>query len=171
MARGETKLDIMPGIGHIFRRGGILFLLSCMLLLGGCSARRIKDIKLQRCTIESLTPVGLHAIKAQLALDVENPAMRFTLEDVEGLIMYQGTPIVRFVADPFTIMGRTTAVYSVPCNANLVEGVSLMNLMSIASRSSLSDFTTDIHAKVKLKGGARKSFDFKDVPVDRLLKN
>ena len=39
----------------------------------------------------------------------------------------------------------------------------------MARNYDLADFTTDIHARVRLRGGASKSFDFKDIPIKDLI--
>ncbi len=138
-------------------------ILTVMLCLSGCS--RIKDIRVVSCAVQSVKPVGIRGVEAELAIQIENPAMAFTLSDVSGVIYYKGRPYVNYSAEPVSVEKKTVAVYPVACSATVVKDVSFLEMLSVFQHFKEEDFTIDVHAKVTLKNGVTKGFDFKKVPV------
>ena len=64
-------------------------LLVC--LFSGCSSlRKVKDIKVTSCGLESYSMQGLRSLSAVLALGIDNPAMSFTVTSLDGVIKYNG---------------------------------------------------------------------------------
>ncbi|MBR1407106.1 MAG: hypothetical protein IJ578_09290 [Bacteroidales bacterium] len=150
----------------------ILPLLAAVLTLclAGCNRiEQIKNIQMTSWALESVTPVGLRGLKAELAVGIENPAMQFTLEDIEGVLYYKGTELVVYSADPVTVRPKSTAVYPLHCAAHLGGEFSLLGALALLHDYDLADFTTDIHAKVRLKSGVAKGFTFKDIPIKELV--
>lgn len=137
------------------------------LLLGGCG--KIEDIKVTSCGIESITPVGLRGLKAELAIAVDNPAMQFTLSDIKGVLYYKGVEFVKYDADPILVRRHTAAVYPLNVAASLADNVNFTAILSLVGGYDINDFSTDIHAKVKLKSGLSKKFIFKNIPVKDLM--
>jgi len=153
------------------KRSIILILATVLALcLTGCgSVERIRNIRVTSWAVESVSPTGLRGLTADLAVGVENPAMQFTLEDIEGVLYYKGTEFVHYTADPVTVRRKSTAVYPLHCKAILGGEYSVLSVLGMARNYDLADFTTDIHARVRLRGGASKSFDFKDIPIKDLI--
>jgi len=140
-----------------------------MVLLTGCS--KISQIELKSCALDSVSLVGLRGISAKLLLEVDNPALQFGLEDIEGVVYRNGVEYVNYSAEPITVSAKTCAVYPLDCVATLASGVSLMQVLSLANNFNIEEFTTDIHAKVRLKSGVAKGFTFKDIPIKDLLED
>ena len=137
------------------------------LFLTGCS--KIQQIEMKSCTVSSLSMTGLRGIKGQLLLEIDNPALQFTLSDIEGVLYYKGEEYVSYSADPIEVSARTSAVYPLDCRATLLPSVSFLQVLALARNFDMGDFTTDIHAKVKLKSGVAKGFTFKDIQIKDLL--
>ena len=147
-----------------------LFAAVLALCLTGCNRiEQIKNIQMTSWALESVTPVGLRSLKAELAVGIENPAMQFTLEDIEGVLYHKGTELVVYSADPITVRAKSAAVYPLNCAAHLGGEYSLLGALALLHDYDLADFTTDIHAKVRLKSGVAKSFTFKDIPIKDLV--
>lgn len=137
------------------------------LLLNGCG--NIKDIKVTACSIESITPIGLRGVRAELAIVVENPAMQFTLSDIKGLLYYKGKLFVEYIADPILVKRHTVAVYPLNGEVRLAPDVTLGTLLGLVKGYDLADFSADIQARVELKSGLSKLFTFKNIPVKDLV--
>lgn len=140
--------------------------LACLLSAAGCS--KVDDIKINSCGVESFTPRGLRAASAVLALEIDNPAFAFGIQDVEGVIKFRGEDIVYFKSDGVDVAKKSVRVYDLPCEANLAGGVSLTRLIGLLGGPT-EDFTADINARVKLKKGLGKTLKFKDLKIDDLL--
>ena len=140
------------------------------LCLAGCNRiEQIKNIQMTSWALESVTPVGLRGLEAELAVGIENPAMQFTLEDIEGVLFYKGTEFVVYTADPITVKGKSAAVYPLTCAAHLGGEFSLLGALGLLRNYDLADFTTDIQARVRLKSGVSKKLTFKDIPIKELV--
>ncbi len=137
------------------------------LVLTGCS--KISRIEVRSCSLESVSLAGLRGVQARLLLEVDNPALQFTLEDIRGVVYKNGEEYVRYEADPLTVSAKTCASYPLDCTASLAPSVSLTQLLDLVKDFDIEDFTTDIHAKVKLKSGVAKGFDYKDIPLKDLI--
>ena len=153
----------------ILKRSVIAVALAAVILLLPSSCSRIKDIRILSCAVESISPIGLHGLNAELAVQVQNPAMQFTLTDIQGILYYKGRPFVTYEADPIQVTARSVAVYPLPCQANLASGVKLMDLISLMRDDDLEDFVTDVSAKVHLRSGLTKTLKFKEIPVKDLM--
>jgi len=151
----------------IARKTFIVAAIACILLASGCS--RIKQIKLLGFSVESVAPSGLRSLDAVLALHIENPAMQFQLTDLNGVLYYKGKDFANYSSEDITVKGKTTGVYDLPCSANLADGVSLMQVLSLIKDYDIEDFTTDASVRVTLKKGLSKVLKFEDVPIKDLM--
>ncbi len=140
-----------------------------VLLLSGCS--KISQIELKSCAVDSVSMAGLRGINATLLLEVDNPALQFTLADINGVLYRNGEEYVLYEADPIQVNAKSCAVYPLPCKATLAPSVSLMQVLTLAKDFNIEEFTTDIHAKVILKGGVAKGFTFRDIPIKDLMED
>lgn len=139
------------------------------VILSGCaSLTKVKDIRVTSCGVESYSMKGLRSLDAVLAVGIDNPAMSFTITELNGILKYHGEDFAFFSADTVRVDGKSTKVYDLPCTATLKEGVGLLQAMQILGKGSLEGFTTDIEAKVKLRRGAGKTLIFKDMDLQKL---
>ena len=153
------------------RRILILSLIAAAIvaMLPGCgSLSKVKDIKITSCAVESYSMKGLRSINAVLALGIDNPAMDFTVTELNGILKYHGEDFAFYSGDTLQVEGKCSKVYDLPCSATLNEGIGLLQAMQIAGKGSLEGFTTDIDAKVKIKKGPRKTIRFKDLDLQKL---
>lgn len=150
-------------------RNRIITLLVALsaVFMTGCS--NIRNIELKSCALDSISMAGLRGINATLLLEIDNPALQFGLEDIEGVLYRNGEEYVTYKADPIKVDARTCAVYPLPCSATLSPEVSLIQVLSMARNFNLEEFTTDIHAKLRLKNGVAKGFTFRDIPIKDLM--
>lgn len=147
----------------------ILAALTVAFLVYSCSMDRVKDIKLKSCSIESVALTGLRSAGGTLLLEIDNPAMQFTLSDLQGTLYYNGEELATYTAEPVTIKGKSTESYPVQCEATLSPSVSLARLMSLAGGIDMEQLTTDIQAKATLKKGLSKTLTYKGLPLKKLL--
>ena len=141
--------------------------LVCLVTAAGCS--KVKDIKINSCGLESFTPKGLRAAKAVLALEIDNPAFAFGIQNLDGVIKYKGEDFIFFKSDGVDVARKSVRVYDLPCEASLAEGVSITRLLSVLSGGT-EGLTADINAKVLLKKGVGKTLKFKDLNIQELMK-
>lgn len=147
---------------------GLAMVLS-LAALGGCAGiSKVKDIRVTSCGVESYSLKGLRSIDAVLAIGIDNPAMAFTVTDLNGILKLNGEDVAFYSADTVRVDKKSSKVYDVPCRATLSESVSLMQALQIARKGSLEGLTTDIEAKVKLKNGSGKTLKFKDLDLKEM---
>ncbi len=149
---------------------GLTVLLMAAGIAGCASLRKVKDIKVTSCAVESYSLKGLRAVDAVLALGIDNPAMAFKVTSLSGIIKYKGEDFAFYTADTLDVDRQCVKVYDLPCTATLSQGVTLMQVMQMTGKNGLEGFTTDIEAKVKLKNGAGKTLRFKDLDLQKLAK-
>ncbi len=157
----------------IFNRN--IFIVLAILIAGavfsGCSGlRKVKDIKVTSCGLESYSLKGLRSIDAVLAVGIDNPTFAFKVMNVSGTVKYNGEDFATYTADTISVDKKCSRVYDLPCTATLNDGISLMKLMQIVRKGNLEGFTTDVTATVKLKSGAGTTLRFKDIDLNEMTK-
>lgn len=148
--------------------GVFVALLACVILSGCSGLRKVKDIKVTSCGLESYSLKGLRSIDAVLAVGIDNPTFAFKVMDVSGIVKYNGEDFASYTADTISVDKKCSKVYDLPCTATLSDGVSLMKLMQIVKNGSLEGFTTDVTATVKLKSGAGTTLKFKNIDLNKM---
>lgn len=151
----------------MYRR--LLTIISTLALLVLCSCSKIKQIELKSCSVASISMSGLRGVTAQLLLEIDNPALQFTLSDVDGVIYYKGEEYGTYTAGPIEVKGKTCAVYPLDCKASVSPNVSLLELVSLAKSIDMEQVTTDINVRITLKKGVSKHFKIKDLHINDLL--
>ena len=72
------------------RRLIVLVLAFMLVALTGCN--KFSQIKLNDATLEKVTPQGLRGVDVDLDIEVDNPAPRIKISDVEVVLMHSGPP-------------------------------------------------------------------------------
>ena len=149
----------------------VLAILIASAVFSGCSGlRKVKDIKVTSCGLESYSLKGLRSVDAVLAVGIDNPTFAFKVMDVSGTVKYLGEDFATYTADTISVDKKCSKVYDLPCTATLSDGVSLMKLVQIVKKGNLLGFTSDVTATVKLKSGAGKTFRFKNIDLNEMAK-
>lgn len=143
---------------------------AMVMLLDGCSAiKKAEDIEVTSVNLKSFSPVGLKGVDAVLSIGVANPTIGFTLSDIEGCIKYNGEEFATYSGGPIAIAGKTSDEYDLPCSLHLSPAFSLFTALKIAASGNLEGLTTDVQAKVTLKGGIHKTLKYVDMPIEDLM--
>lgn len=143
-------------------------LLACSLILTGCS-KSFKDIKVTSFNVLSITPRGLTELIATVEVGVDNPILAFTVKDIHGGIRMDGNPCIEITSDYVMIDGSCEKTYTIPVRAKLSEEFNPFQLLTMLQNRDLSRFTVDVNAKVLLRSGIGKTFELKDIPMDKLI--
>ena len=148
----------------------ILTISAILALLLTASCSKIKQIELKSWAVQEVSLKGSRGADATLLLEIDNPAMQFTLSDVEGVLYWQGNEYVRFSALPITVEGHKQAVYPLESEALLSPSVSMLQLIGLARKIDVTEVTSDVHVRVTLRSGVSKAFDLKGLEVGKMLK-
>ena len=88
----------------------ILTISAILALLLTASCSKIKQIELKSWAVQEVSLKGSRGADATLLLEIDNPAMQFTLSDVEGVLYWQGNEYVRFSALPITVEAQAGGI-------------------------------------------------------------
>ncbi len=144
-------------------------LLLTMSLLCSCVSS-YKNIRVTDCKLHSVSPTGLRSLDAILVLTVDNPATDLIIRDAQGMIKRNGEDFLKISASDIFVEGKCTKDYKVPLSGNLLGEGGVLSLFSSMTGSEQSQYTVDILALISLKSGLRRTFEYKDVPMEDLLK-
>jgi len=72
--------------------------------------------------------------------------------------------------EPVNVDGKCNRVYRIPMQAQLAEGVGLMQLLATYKGFNPEEFTIDLHARANVAGKVGKDIDYKDVPLSKFMK-
>ncbi len=140
-----------------------IILLAVLVSLAGCV--NMNRIRVTSVHVDSITPVGFRAVSVAASVSLSNGSAGFSVYDVEGTVKNRSREIGEFAFEPVEVRARTSGTYSVTGQLSLSQGVSVLDLLSMAQNMDMDDFTMDISLKVKAKGGAPRKFAIKDIPV------
>jgi len=148
-----------------------LFLLiataAVLLMTAGCSSDN--GLKVTSCSVASVTPNGLKALKAVLKVGIVNPMSNLTISRIDGVINNEGRELATFNTGKIKVSKRSNKVYPLTCNGAIAKDVGLMDLLKLASSQDFSGMTVDLAVKVRFMLGICKTFKFKDIKITDLM--
>ncbi|MBQ6045631.1 MAG: hypothetical protein IJL42_08945 [Bacteroidales bacterium] len=150
------------------RRLYILFTAALVLFLAaGCSTNQGFNVK--SCSVASVTPNGLRALKAVLKVGIVNPMSNLTISRIDGVINNAGRELATFKTGKIKVARKSDKVYPLTCEGAISKDVGLMDLLQLASSQDFSQMTVDLKVKVRFMLGICKTFKFNDIKVSDLL--
>ena len=148
-----------------------LFLLiaaaTALLAAAGCSSD--KGFKVTSCSVASVTPNGLKALKAVLKVGIVNPLSNLTISRIDGVINNEGRALATFNTGKIKVAKRSDKVYPLTCSGTIAPDVGLMDLLKLATSQDFSAMTVDLSVRVNFFLGIGKTFRFKDIKVTDLM--
>ena len=148
-------------------RISILLAVACVLLSGCVS--KYKKISVSSFELESVVPTSLRSANVIVDVGINNPAPAFQVRDMEATIK-RGDEVMGVVSgEPVSVDGKCDRVYRIPLQAQLADGISLMQLLATYKNFNPEDFTLDLHARANVAGKIGKDIDYKDVPLTKFL--
>ena len=151
------------------RLAKLLVLCVAVFALTGCGVAKLKDLSVSSLGVKYLAPTSNRSLSAVLLLGLDNPSIDFTVSDVEGVVRYYDREILTFTAGELPVQARSDQVYELPCTATLCPGVSVLDLLVIASKKSLEGMTTDVKLDARLKNGMGMPLTFKKIDLQQLM--
>ena len=149
-------------------RISLLMLLAAFMLTGCVS--KYKKIKLSSFELESVVPSSLRSANVVVAVGIDNPAPSFEVRDIEAMVKQNGNVMGLVTCEPVNVDGKCNRVYRIPMQAQLAEGVGLMQLLATYKGFNPEEFTIDLHARANVAGKIGKDIDYKDVPLTKFMK-
>lgn len=150
------------------RRLFLLIMTAAVLAMAsGCSTD--KGLKVTSCSVASVTPSGLKALKAVLKVGIVNPMSNLTISRIDGVINNGGRPFANFSTGKIRVAKRSNKVYPLTCTGSIADDVGLMDLLRLAASQDFSGMTVDLSVKVRFMLGISKTFRFKDLKITDLM--
>lgn len=146
----------------------ILLMLAGVTLTGCVS--KYKKIKVTSFELESVVPSSLRSANVVVAVGINNPAPAFQVRDLEATVKQNGNVMGLVTGEPVSVDGKCERVYRIPLQAQLAEGVGLIQLLATYKSFNPEEFTIDLHARANVAGKIGKDIDYKDVPLTKFLK-
>ena len=146
----------------------ILLMLAEMTLTGCVS--KYKKIKVTSFELESVVPSSLRSANVVVDVGINNPAPAFQVRDIEATVKQNGNVMGLVTGEPVSVDGKCERVYRIPLQAQLAEGVGLMQLLATYKSFNPEEFTIDLHARANVAGKIGKDIDYKDVPLTKFMK-
>ncbi len=143
-------------------------LLLSAFLLTGC-VNKFKQIEVTDFRIESVIPSGLRNYTVNVALDVNNPAPSFKIQDIEALVKQNGSVIGLVTAEPLAIDGKCERTYRFPLQAQFADNLGMIQILTIAKTFNPDEFTVDVKARAYI-GEIGKNIEYIDLPVSKYVK-
>ena len=134
----------------------LVLLVLAVPMVASCGSSLYKKIEIQSYGVRYVVPTSARSADMLLSVEIENRTVGFTVTGLKGIIRKDGTDLVSFQADDLVIHGKTTETYRLPVQAELCEGVSLLQVLVLAGTSGLDGLTADVEAKASKAGLARR---------------
>jgi hypothetical protein len=92
------------------------------------------------------------------------------VRDIEATIK-RGEEVMGVVTgESVSVDGKCDRVYRIPLQAQLADGISLMQLLATYKSFNPEEFYLDLHARANVAGKIGKDIDYKDMPLTKFLK-
>lgn len=149
----------------------ILMLTVLLSVLSACSGiSKLKDVKITSVGVKYFVPTSLKSGEGVLTLGIDNPAMDFTISDVDGVVRRGERPLGYLTAGKLNLKAKSSETYELPCTATLADGVSVVEILTLASKKDLEDLAADINLRLTLPNGIGKTLTFNDLDLKNLAK-
>ncbi len=151
-----------------------IILPALALLLTSCTGNitKVKEMQLTSFKISSVSPAGLKAVDLTMELGIDNPAVQFTLSDIQLDLYRLDQPLGSFTnSQDLLVKGSTVGTYTLSGRVSLSDGVSLAQLLSYVSQPDPADYSLSYSALVTLKSGVHTTLSKKNVPLSEFLSN
>ena len=148
-----------------------LLLLVCTAILSLASCGKISEIRPTSFELESIAPKGLYSVAADFKVGIHNPAMQIALSDIFAEVMLDGKVVGNVSLAPFVMEAKSDNVYDMNALVALNKGFSIINLLPMMKDpESLKNAYVNVKVKATLKSGLSKNLEWKEIPVEKLLK-
>lgn len=144
-------------------------LIACISLSGCSDIKNVKEIRLTSYKIDSIVPSGLKSVDFKLTLGIDNPAMYLRIDGATGRMCRLGQELGTFSVDPIEIEGHCEGKYPLTGNITLSSGVSILQIIRLATNFNMDEYTIDLFAPVKLKSGLGVKLKYVDTPLKELF--
>ncbi len=145
-------------------------MLAAILCLSSCSGiKKLEDMRITSANVASMSPDGLKGIRLDLQVGVDNPGVQVTLSEISCDVKHFGKVLGKVAVDPFTLQAKTEEVYNLQADVRLGDDLTLFDAGKLLNKTAADEVTVDVHARVKLKGGASKELQFNDIPLKKLI--
>lgn len=138
-----------------------------LFLAAGCSTE--KGLNVTSCSVASVTPNGLRALKAVLKVGIVNPMSNLTISRIDGVLNDSGREIANFTTGKIKVARKSNKVYPLTCEGAIAKDVGLTDLLKYATTQDFSGMTVDLNVKVRFMLGICKTFRFKDLKITDLM--
>ncbi len=146
----------------------IAVLVLSVSALSSCAGYR--NLSLSDYRVGSVSPRGMRAVDAELALVICNPSGAFRISDVRGIVRHKGEAVATFSSEGLRISRRSEREYSLPLSGELSPGTSLLQLMQFPGWKP-EEVTVDVDARVRLRfPGLSKKVRIRDCSLADLQK-
>lgn len=149
---------------------GILAIILSVLLLSSCkNAFHVEDIRPTSFELESMSPNGLRSVNATVGVGISNPSVTFQVSEAEALVYHKGRLLGKVQLEPFEVKKKTDEVHSIDCTMTLADGINLFEVMALAAKFNVDDFTMDISGIVKAMN-FKKKMTYTNVPASKFIR-
>lgn len=156
-------------MGKAFIRQLVLLLCVAIMALTGC--KKYTEIKPTSFKVESISPQGLRSIYVEMSVGVSNPAGQISFSDMFAELEKSGKVLGRLTIAPFVLEAKSDTVYRLKGRVNLTDDLTVIQALNYLRKPELlNDAVIHITAKAQLKSGLHKTFTYRDIPVENLLK-
>ena len=98
----------------------VLPVLAAAFLLPACSG--YKDIRVDSCRLESISPSGFKAVDAGFSMQVSNPVKELVFSDIAGTVYFDGEELGNFEAPDVTVPGKFMLITHLPPTSLICSG-------------------------------------------------
>ena len=147
----------------------LVLMLLAALMTTGCVSK-YKKIKISSFELESVVPTSMRSCNAVVVVGIDNPAPSFQIKEIEATLKRDGSVFGTVNGETVSVDAKCNRQYRIPLQAQLAEGVGIMQLYSAYRSFRPEDFTIDLHARAVLAGDIGKTIEYTDVPLTKFIK-
>ena len=151
------------------RKSIFLLLALAGLLLAGCAPlRSVSRLRVDYTAIKYVVPTSFHSLRGVMTVRLDNPSDEFFFDDIQGVIRHDKTIVATLSGERVFIRGHATQSCDIPCTIRLAQGVSFLDLLSMASDGSYKALKVDLSATV-YAGKQHKKMKIKGIEIEEFL--
>lgn len=145
----------------------LIILIMAVMLVSLTSCGDFKEITVNSVAVHNVSLDGLKAVDIELFVEIDNPASRLTLSDMEATVKHSGKVLGKVTVDPFTLERKKVQVYDL--KARMALQLKVHELYLLMDPEVITSSVVDITVKGTIRGGISKTITKNDVPLKKLI--
>jgi len=129
----------------------------------------MKNVKITSFELESVSLCGLREVNTVININIDNPSIQFSINDLNAVLKYGGQECMIFEGSRIDVDAKSNKNYRVLVHGRLCDNFNPFVILGLLQSQDFEQCTLDLSGTAQA-AGLKKKLSYKDICVKDLLK-